>query len=209
MEDVVQEQYNQKAGKYDRRWRGYLNKTLSLLKSWAQILPGETVLDVACGTGELERLLLSENPQQKITGVDLSEEMVKTAKQKLSAYPQLVWKTAKASELPFDNARFDIIVCASAFHYFDEPLACLKETKRVLKSDGRIVILDWCKDYWGCRILDLGLKVFDPAYQRCYTQKELHDLLIKAGWEIRRHTKFRYGILWEFMVAEAVLPTEK
>ena len=204
-ETLVREQYNEQASIYDRRWSDYLDATLSFLQSWGQISPDETVLDIACGTGELERLLLQKNPQQRITGVDISEEMLNTATQKLSAYSQVSWQTARASELPFGDRSFDVVMCASAFHYFDDPIASLVEMKRVLKPDGRIVILDWCKDYWGCKILDLALKVVDSAYQYCYTQKEFHDLLIKAGFEIRRDTKFRHGILWEFMAAEAVL----
>ena len=94
-ETIVREQYNERASIYDRRWSGYLAKTLSFLKNWTQISPSETVLDVACGTGELEKLLLQENPQQRITGVDISEEMLNTAKQKLSTYPQVFWQTAK------------------------------------------------------------------------------------------------------------------
>ena len=113
--------------------------------------------------GELDRLLLRENPQQKITGVDISQEMLNTARQKLSRYPQVAWQTARASELPFDSCSYDVVVCASSFHYFDDPIASLTEMKRVLKPDGRVVILDWCKDYWGCRIIDLALKVSDPA----------------------------------------------
>ena len=208
MKDIVREQYNEKANTYDRRWSGYLDKTLTFLQSWAQISPSETVLDIACGTGELERLLLQENPQQRITGVDISEEMLTTAKQKLSAYPKVSWHTASASELPFGNCSYDVAISASSFHYFDDPIASLKEMKRVLKPGGRVIILDWCKDYWGTQILDLGLKVFDPAYQQCYTQPEFHNLLTKAGFEIRRDTKFRHGILWEFMVTEAVISTK-
>ena len=208
-ETKIREQYNRQAEIYDRRWNSYLSKTLSFLKAWAKIPADKTVLDVACGTGELERILLQENPQQKIVGVDISEKMLETARQKLSAYPQVAWQTARASELPFNDRRFDLVISASSFHYFDDPIASLKQMKRVLKSDGKVVILDWCKDYWGCQILDLFLKVFDPAYQRCYTQNEFHNLLTEAGFEIRRHTKFRHGIIWEFMVAEAVLPIEK
>ncbi|WP_413467369.1 class I SAM-dependent methyltransferase [Pleurocapsa sp. FMAR1] len=208
-EAIVRQQYNQKADIYDRRWNGYLNKTLSFLQSWAQISPAENVLDVACGTGELERLLLQDNPQQRITGIDISEQMLKIAKQKLLAYPQVFWKKASASELPFGDRSYDVVVCASSFHYFDDPIASLKEIKRVLKPGGRVIILDWCKDYWGTQILDLGLKVFDSAYQQCYTQKEFHDLLTTSGFEVSRKTKFRFGIIWGFMIAEAMLPAKK
>lgn len=209
MKETVRGQYNERANIYDRRWSGYLAKTLSFLQNWAQISPTEIVLDVACGTGELERLLLQENPQQRITGVDISEEMLNTAEQKLSTYPQVFWQTAKASELPFASCSFDIVICASSFHYFADPIASLKEMKRVIKPDGRVVILDWCKNYWVIQTIDLALKVGDPAYQQCYTQTEFHNLLTQAGFEIRRDTKFRHGILWEFMVAEAVLPANE
>ena len=208
LKTTVREQYNQKAKIYDRRWRGYLHKTLSFLQSWAQISPSETVLDVACGTGELEKLLLLDNPQQRITGVDISEEMLKTAKQKLAAYSQVFWQTASATELPLCNSCFDLVICANSFHYFEDPQGSLKEIQRVLKPNGRVIILDWCKDYWGVWILDLILKAFDSAHQQSYTQNEFHNLLTTAGFKIGRATKFRYGIVWQFMVAEAILPTE-
>ena len=224
MEGTVREQYNQKAKIYDRRWQGYLNKTLSFLQSWAQISPSETVLDLACGTGEFERLLLQKNPQQRITGVDISQEMLEVAKQKLSAYPKVFWQTASAAKLPFGNScfderpraddrrkgtrEFDVVICANAFHYFEDPQGSLKEIQRVLKSNGRVVILDWCKDYWGVRILDSVLQVLDRAHQQCYTQNEFHNLLTTAGFQIDRATRFRYGIVWEFMVAEVILPTK-
>ena len=207
-ETQVREQYNKKAKIYDRRWRGYLHKTLSFIKVWGQISPDETVLDVACGTGELERLLLLDNPQQRITGVDISEEMLRTAKQKLSAYPQVFWQTASAAELPLCNSCFDLVVCANSFHYFEDPHASLIEIQRVLKSNGRVLILDWCKDYWAIGILNSILKVFDSTHQQCYTQSEFHNFLNATGFQISRATKFRYGIIWEFMVAEATLPTE-
>ena len=206
-ETVVQKQYDQNASIYDRRWSGYLAKTLGFFQSWAQIDPNQTVLDVACGTGELEGLLLQENPQQKITGVDISQEMLEVAKQKLAAYPQVSWQSAKASELPFDRCSFDVVVCASSFHYFDDPLDSLTEIKRVLNSDGSLIILDWCKDYMTLQILDLILKVFDPGYQQCYTQNEFHNLLTMAGFKINRTAKFRYGI-WGFMIAEALISNE-
>lgn len=201
-ETLVREQYNEQASIYDRRWSNYINTTLSFLQSWTEIANDEIVLDIACGTGELEKFLLQKNPEQRITGVDISEEMLNKARQKLSVYSQVSWQTARATELPFGDRSFDVVMCASAFHYFDDPLASLIEMKRVLKPDGRVVILDWCKDYWGCQILDLVLKFTDSAYQHCYTQKEFHDLLTEAGFQISRDTKFRHGILWEFMVAE-------
>lgn len=202
-ETLIREQYDQMADVYDQRWNNYIAKTLSFLKNWTQISPEAAVLDIGCGTGEFERLLLTENPQQVITGVDISEKMLLMAKQKCRTYPNVSFRTASVSALPFADNSFDVVVSASAFHYFDDPTLALKEIKRVLKPEGRVIILDWCKDYLLCRICDFVLKFFDPAYRQCYTQKEFHRLLISAQFELRRTTKFRFGVVWGMMIAEA------
>lgn len=197
------DQYDQMADVYDQRWNNYIAKTLSFLKNWTQISPEAAVLDIGCGTGEFERLLLTENPQQVITGVDISEKMLLMAKQKCRTYPNVSFRRASVLALPFADNSFDVVVSASAFHYFDDPTLALKEIKRVLKPKGRVIILDWCKDYLLCRICDFVLKFLDPAYRQCYTQKEFHRLLISAQFELRRTTKFRFGVVWGMMIAEA------
>lgn len=203
MSNRVRKQYDQMAAVYDQRWSNYVRNTLSFLKNWAQISPLATVLDVACGTGEFERLLLADCPTQQIVGVDISDKMLAIAEQKCHAYPNVSFQIARASTLPFTNDSFDVIVSANAFHYFDDPNAALGEMKRILKPKGTVVILDWCKDYLLCRVCDVVLKLFDPAYTQCYTQNEFHSLLASAQFDVHRTTKVRFGILWGLMVAEA------
>ncbi len=207
-ETKVREQYNQMAAVYDQRWNTYVVNTVSFLKNWAQLSPSATVLDVGCGTGEFERLVLADHPTQKITGVDISDKMLAIAKQKCHAYPNVSFQIARASALPFANDNFDVVVSANSFHYFDDPDAALGEMKRVLKPDGIVVILDWCRDYLLCQICDVVLKLFDPAYKQCYNQKEFHSLLASAHFNVHRATKVRFGILWGLMVATAT-PTKK
>ncbi|MGM3305756.1 class I SAM-dependent methyltransferase [Anabaena sp. WFMT] len=204
-ETIVRNQYDQLASVYDLRWKSYITNTLSFLKTWAEISPTDTILDVACGTGEFERLLLAEYSSQQIFGVDISDKMLAIAKQKCSAYPQVSFQIASASNLPFDNDIFDVIVSANSFHYFDDPLAALKEMRRVLKPDGKVIILDWCRDYLTCKICDIILKSFDPAHQQCYTQNEFHRLLEDANFAVYRATRIRFGVVWGLMVATAIL----
>jgi ubiquinone/menaquinone biosynthesis C-methylase UbiE len=203
IEAKVRQEYDRLAAVYDQRWNSYITSTLSCLKTWADIGPEAVVLDVACGTGEFERLILAEHPRQHMVGVDISEKMLDIACRKLVAYPHVSFQVATASALPFADHYFDVIVSASAFHYFDVPESALAEMKRVLKPEGKVIILDWCKDYLFCRLLDWVLQVVDPAHQQCYTQAEFHHLLTSAGFEICQATQVRLGLVWGLMIAQA------
>jgi len=203
IEAKVRAQYDQLATQYDQRWSRYVSNTLSFLKTWAQIAPTDVVLDVACGTGEFERLILSENPAQQMVGVDISDEMLAIARQKLQHYPNIDFQLASASALPFSDASFDTVISGNAFHYFDDPSVVLKEMERMLKPGGNLIILDWCKDFLVCRICDWVLRRIDPAHQQCYTQTEFHHLLNSTGFEIHQARKVRFGLVWGLMVATA------
>ena len=195
----VKTQYDRLADIYDLRWRNYIVNTLTFLHNWEEIEPQSTILDVACGTCEFERLLLNQNPTQKITGIDISEKMLNIAREKYRAYPSVKFHQASVHSLPFSSQSFDVVVSANAFHYFDRPQVALAEMKRVLKPNGKVIILDWNKDYPVCRICDWLLQIFDPAHQQCYTQEELHKLLISAEFKIHRATKVRFGVIWGLM----------
>ncbi len=203
-EAQVRQQYDHLASVYDQRWNWYVTHTLSFLKTWVNLSISDSVLDIACGTGEFERMVLSENPTQQMVGIDISEEMVAIAHQKLHSYANVSFQVSSAAALPFPGQSFDVIVSASAFHYFDDPVAALTEIKRVLKPSGKVVILDWCKDFWLCRILDIVLRWTDPAHRQCYTQQEFHNFLTSSGFNIDASKKVRFGLFWGLMVATAV-----
>ncbi len=199
----IQKQYDRLANIYDLRWRNYIINTLTFLHNWEKIQPQAMILDVACGTGEFERLLLEKNPTQKIVGIDISEKMLDLARQKYDAFSNVEFQQASVHSLPFDSDYFDVVVCANSFHFFDQPQLALQEMKRVVKPNGKVIILDWNKDYFFCKICDWFLQIFDPVHQQCYTQAELHQLLVSAQFKIHSATKFRLGIIWGMMVLTA------
>ncbi|BAY95022.1 MULTISPECIES: class I SAM-dependent methyltransferase [Nostocales] len=86
---------------------------------------------------------------------------------------------------------------------FDNPNVALNEMKRVLKQNGNLIILDWCKDFLVCRVCDWILQRIDPAHQQCYTQAEFHQLLSSAGFCVRQSSTVRFRLIWELMVATA------
>lgn len=207
MESVVRQQYERLADIYDQRWQNYITNTLSFFVNWVQLAPQERVLDVACGTGELERMLVERHAQQRVTGVDFADRMLAIAQHKCAAFPQVCFHQASASALPWQSPEFDVVLCANAFHYFHQPAVVLAEMKRVLQPDGKVMILDWCRDFLICRLCDWVLGWLDPAHQNCYTEAELHHLLEQAGYRIERSQRVRFGWIWGLMVVEASLDT--
>ena len=119
-----------------------------LLKSGRKLVKnniraGETVLDVACGTGALVFDLAEK--AKKVVGVDLSESMIKAAQheQKKLSINNIEFITADATKLTvFTKKEFDVVTLSMALHQFDPELhsPILNEMKRVAK---KIIIVDY------------------------------------------------------------------
>lgn len=204
---VVPQQYDRWARLYDVFWRRYINQTLPVLQRAADIQPGERVLDLACGTGEWERRVVSAVPDAELVGIDLSPTMLQRARKKLEGHPQVTFANVDAHDLkPFRDGRFDAVVSANTFHYFTHPAIVLQEAARVLRPGGRLVILDWCRDFWACRLMDAVLPLVDPAYQHCYTLEELQAMMNAAPLADPHGFRYRFDLIWGMMVVSAYRP---
>jgi len=125
----------------DRFWR---RKAIRILGR--KIKPNE-ILDVATGTGDLAITALSLNPQ-KITGIDLSENMlalgrVKIAERRLSDRIDLL--RGNSESMSFSDGRFDAVICAFGVRNFGVPRTGLSEMCRVLRPGGAVMILEFSK----------------------------------------------------------------
>ena len=152
----------------------------------------------------LAKARLERHPRQNITGVDISPVMLEVAKKKLQAYSQIKLYNASVSALPLDYRSFDLVICANAFHYFENPQLALSKMKRVVKPNGTTIILDWCRDYPMLQLWHYLFKFIDPAYRQCYTQRELEQLLADTGFDVVKVAKMRFGFIWELMVISSI-----
>ena len=102
------------------------------------------VLDVGTGPGRLPLLIASKNKYLRVTGVDLSPDMVKIASRKASrmGLENLDFKVGNASSLPFDDREFDLVISTLSFHHWKGPEAALEEIHRVLREGGEAWIFD-------------------------------------------------------------------
>ena len=203
MSRAVRRQYDQAAERYDQRWTGYIRQTLDLLEARAEIGPDERVLDLACGTGAFIGRLIAKNPHQSVVGVDVSTGMLAEARRKLNEAPNVQFLETGAAPLPLESDRFDVVVCASALHYFRQTGDVLSEARRVLRPGGRMVLLDWDRGRWWMAALDAILRVVDSAHHRTYTAAEIGKMLEDAGF-VRHHVERHRGGVWGLALAMSV-----
>ncbi|MBW4655039.1 MAG: L-histidine N(alpha)-methyltransferase [Kaiparowitsia implicata GSE-PSE-MK54-09C] len=200
--DPVQLEYSRLASFYDRRWSFYVQATVQETAQRLTIQPSEQVLDLGCGTGTLIHHLLAQVPEASYVGLDSSPEMLRVARQKLPEAVRLYQGTAE--QLPFPGECFDVVLSTNAFHYFREPAQALQEMNRVLKPSGRLVITDWCHDYWTCRVYDWLLRWFDRAHFRTYGTQDCQALLLKEGLRSVVIERYKIDWLWGMMTAQAM-----
>ncbi len=102
------------------------------------------VLETAAGTGIVTRKLRdSLDPQAKLTATDLNEPMLEVAKTKFGAAEQVIFRSADATALPFDDDAFDAIVCQFGLMFFPDKDRAHREARRTLRPGGRYLFSVW------------------------------------------------------------------
>ena len=196
--DPVRQEYDRIAAEYDRRWRPYIDETLKIVLEAAQFDGREKILDVPCGTGELERRLLEKYPQLNITGADRSPGMLQQAGKK-DSQQRVRWIEADVVSLPFPDDEFDHVICANSFHYFRMPEKSLAELRRVLHPAGSFILVDWCDDYLSCKVCSLWLRWTNAAFYRTHSLRDCRSLLERQGFQIVAADRFRINWIWGLM----------
>lgn len=110
----------------------------SRIKVWA---PG-TILETAAGTGIVTEKLAKGVPSATIIATDLNPAMLAIAATR-SVLKHVTFQPADAQMLPFDDARFDAVICQFGVMFFPDRIAAAREARRVLKPDGVYLFSTW------------------------------------------------------------------
>ena len=107
--------------------------------------PVSRVLEVACGTGVVTRLLADELADDiEIVATDFNQPMLDYA-DSVGATRDVEWKKADAMNLPFGDASFDAVVCQFGVMFFSDRPKAFAEARRVLRPGGILIFNTWDK----------------------------------------------------------------
>jgi ubiquinone/menaquinone biosynthesis C-methylase UbiE len=109
-----------------------------------QVGGNASVLELACGTGILTRVLRTRLPATvELVATDLNEPMFRHAAEKFAETEAVQWLQADACSLPFDDRRFDAVVCQFGMMFVPDKALAAREARRVLKPGGLFLFNVW------------------------------------------------------------------
>jgi SAM-dependent methyltransferase len=181
----ILDQFTRQAEPFAARHGYRPDPILDLMAECTAVSQEHTVLDVACGPGIVSCYFAKR--ARHVTGLDIVPAMVDHARryQTEQQVTNVDWQLGSSTDLPFPAHSFDCVVTRFSFHHFIDPLAALREMKRVAKPGGVIVVCDVAPSAETQSAFNHWEILRDPSHTRALTQAEFVSLGENAGVALR------------------------
>lgn len=148
----------------------------------------DTVLELGCGSGLFSEMIVDR--VKHLVATDLSQGMLEKARERLSQYSNVEVQIEDCYDTSFMDNMFDVVMMGNLLHIVMDPIVVLKESRRVLKDDGKVVIADVTG--YGMpflRKVALGFRYMkkwhSPApYSRNFSPDEVIEIAKEAGFAV-------------------------
>ena len=176
--------------------RGRNERFLRMIRKYAGSLPSSSplsVLDLGCGTGVVLRQLKAViHPLSALRGADVSAGLLNEAR-RLDSDSRVEWDHISPGPLPYAEATFDVVIMHTLLSHVPDPVYVLNEVRRVLKSDGQLIVFDADHagttysqaDYETTRHIDFLLTSAIAAHPDIC--RKLPRLLRMCGYDLKDH----------------------
>ena len=176
----TKEHFNAQAKEYDinKKFKYPRLHYKKLLDEIYKQKPLNNFLDVGCGTGILLEYISNNNIF--CYGIDLSENMINQARERLNNKTNLI--VGDVEKMPYEDNLFDCICCSSSFHHYPNPLKSLNEINRVLKNGGRFILCDNNIIFPLRQIVNIIIPYLNKGDVHIYGKNEIKKLFNNAGF---------------------------
>lgn len=153
-------------------------------------LPAQRVLDIGCGTGRLLELISQVSSDAVLSGLDLAQNMLDRAAERLPATVRLT--QGDAEQLPFAAESFSLVLSSSTFQWLGCLDRCFGEVHRVLEPDGRFLFalfggetLFELRESWQQALVSCGreLPAVEDGTHQFYREDQVLHALVLAGFK--------------------------
>lgn len=190
----IRKVYDFYSGFYDFLYTPFLIPTLKKSINEIRLNHNMKILDIGVGTGAALKYIPSNI---SVSGIDISPGMLKRAKRKFSNDTFIIMD---ALNLAFKDKSFDAVIAAYVLTVVPDPRKMLEEIKRVLKDDGRVLIINhFMSTNPFTRFFE---KTFDPVARKLGWRLDLgmDEAFNNSGFEIEKIIKKRGWIFWKGVI---------
>lgn len=181
MDEQLRTEFNEwaRAGKGESMERGHRPVGEQAIARM-RVEPNSRVLDIGCGSGWATRLLADYAFNGRVTGFDISDEMVSLARASSTSYSNVDFEVASAEQLPFETNQFTHAFSMESLYYYRNIPKALAEIQRVLKPGGLFVaVVDL---YWENEATHQWIDTLNVPVELLSTD-DYRSLFIDAGFE--------------------------
>ena len=155
----------------------------ALCEAVAQLIrPEDEALECACGTGLLSGVIAKRC--KSLVATDFSVNMLKRAEKKYRSLSNITFEPCDIMQLPYPDARFDVVIAANVIHLLDRPEKALQELKRVCRPGGRIILPTYMNRTQSGKLgrTSRAIKTAGADFKREFTPETYRAFLAKAGF---------------------------
>ena len=176
---VLRSEFERAAPGYSQRTKGRFDNLGAT--EFSGIRKGDNVLEVGSGTGHF--LALFERVAERLVGVDLTWAMLAESR---TEHPTQMPVLADGNRLPFPSQAFDLVTCAQMLHHVWEPVPLLKEMRRVVDAQGRVLVIDQVapESFEQTAFMNELEALRDPSHATSRSPSAMRIVVQAAGLEI-------------------------